>query len=229
MRGSEHSRRGGKGGMMNWGEVLCWGKQCSARSAPARMAYCWRERVAAGWRGGCDSRRNFGHWEIQEALEGAVENSKAGWNISIFFVCNLELKLSIMLAVIENLVPWLPSSVTGVTAALQVEPIKPPQYLNPGNAENWARLLLPPKFYEHPHFMKHIPETFNPIPPHLKRFTKFCSSARWCWELVRRWIVLPVVSSSSCGQTAMHSFINLTVIPDFILDYNLALQILHLK
>ena len=36
-------------------------------------------------------------------------------------------------------------------------------------------------------------------------------------------------TTTHCGQTVIHSFINLAVIPDFILEDDHALQILQLK
>jgi hypothetical protein len=127
----------------------------------------------------------------------------------------------------------------GVAAALQVDPVKRPQVLSPENAAYWASLFLPPNYHEHPHFLKQMSEKFNPIPPHPHEIDMlfivqpdgtekmdYVAMHALLYDLVH-----PSIQETTThrGQTVHHSFINLAVIPDFILDDDHALQILRLK
>ena len=139
------------------------------------------------------------------------------------------------------LIPETPQSSSGVSvaAALQVEPIKRPQHITPTNAEYWALLFLPPNFHEYPHFLQSMPEPFNPIPPHPHEIDMlfvlqpdgtekidYVAMHALLYDLVHPGVQ---ATTSYLGQTVHHTFINLAVIPDFLLEDDHALQILQLK
>lgn len=127
----------------------------------------------------------------------------------------------------------------GVAAALQVDTVKRPQILTPDNAAYWASLFLPPNFHEYPHFLKQMSEKFNPIPPHPHEIDMLFvlqpdGTEMMDYEAMHALLydlVHPSLQETTThlGHPVHHSFINLAVIPDFILDDDHALQILKLK
>ena len=126
-----------------------------------------------------------------------------------------------------------------VAAALQVTPVKRPQVLTPENAAYWASICLPPTYHDCPLFLKEMPEPFNPIPPHPHEIDMLFvlqpdGTEKMDYEAMHALLynlVHPGIQESTThlGQTVHHSFINLAVIPDFILYDDHALQILGLK